>query len=172
MKISFGGKKFVFAFVLAGLVPPGLYAYVAEDLPHAGAISPEVLSGTCSPTKTKFKVSTSVQSTTSTSYVNVTDGQLKVKLAKRGCIIVAFTAEAKTAADDTMVVRALRDGTSCAPSSTFFASSGPDALPYADRAVNFVCSGVGPGAHRVRLQFESFSGGAVTLDYRTVVLQY
>jgi hypothetical protein len=86
------------------------------------------------------------------------------------CVVVMFSGEANTAANETLRVEAILDGaTHCQPDDNLLAKNQPDT---GDRAMNFVCASVSPGTHSVKIHFRSTSGGAVTLEYRTLVVMY
>jgi|GEM_PF-4625333 len=120
-------------------------------------------------------VSTDSRSTTSVVLVDVPESS--VRFVQGGtqarCVVVSFSAEAAAAPNDLMVVQAVLDGTIvCQPGSNFFVRSNATATDVAARTMNFVCAEVTPGAHKLKLQFRSRSGGVVQLGFRTLVVHY
>src|SRR4051812_37896803 len=85
---------------------------------------------TCPPLASKAVTADSGISTTSTTFVNVANTNIIFVQGgrKAGCVLVSFSAEAETDANEIMVVHALLDGvTSCAPDFIDFHASAADA---------------------------------------------
>jgi hypothetical protein len=130
---------------------------------------------TCPPLASKAVTADSGISTTSTGFVNVANSHINFVQGgtKAGCVLVLFSAEAETVANEIMVVQALLDDlTPCAPDTIDFVRSNATATSDAVRAMNFVCPGVAPGPHSIRMRYLSDGGGMVELSRRTMIVQY
>ena len=130
---------------------------------------------TCPPLASTAVTADSGINTTSTTFVNVDNTTINFVQggSKRGCVLVLFSAEAETEADEIMVVHALLDGvTPCSPDLIDFHASTADPPRDAVRTMNFVCHGVAPGSHSIRMQYLSDSGKNVYLSRRTTIVQY
>jgi hypothetical protein len=155
---------------------PAIAAYgLAVFLPATAAAAP-TLQTTCLLDAAAIKVSKTEQTTTD-GPVPVIDGSVSFVQGGKspGCVVVSFSAEAKADADTAMYITAtLDDGTICQPGDqNFFARSNATATDFADRAMNYVCTGVAPGAHRAKLMLDTdILGKAVTLGWRTLIVHY
>lgn len=140
------------------------------------AAAAPLASGACEPTKKKFKVSGADQSTTSPSYVNVSETGISFNQggSSPSCVIVSFSAEASAAANTVMTLRAVIDGVagSCTPTDTFFVFAGTTAEGLAAHAMNFICPNVSPGGHVASIQFHRSGGTSVRLLLRTTIVNY
>ena len=148
-------------------------ALAAAAMPSAQAAPTE--KAQCQVNHAAIMVSKAGHFTTSTGYVDVIESGVRFVQGgtKPGCIVVSFSAEAGAAANETMVVQPVLDGTTiCEPDSNFFVPSSASGTNAGARAMNYVCTDVTPGAHRLKMQFRSFSGGAVTLSYRTLIVHH
>src|SRR5690348_10182364 len=96
-------------------------------------------SGMCSPNSVIYKVSDGTQSTSSLGPVDVHGLSASINQGSTNCVLIAFTAQAFTAANDGLFVRAVIDGTVCPPGATLLVRNAPDIGSY---AMNFVCPGV------------------------------
>lgn len=127
--------------------------------------------GACSsPPKTKYIVSTLVDQTDSSTYVNIPEAQLGFVQggATASCVIVRFSAEVFAAGF--LRLRAFLDGTTAAfPIEVEFAVG--DQVGPSARSFEFVFPKVAPGNHVLRMQYRS-SGGIVTMWDHSTVLQY
>jgi hypothetical protein len=150
-------------------------AYViATIFPVAVAAAPALQAG-CSLNAAKVKVSKTEQTTTTGADATVIDGSIAFVQGGKSpnCIIVSLSGEAKADANTAMFVDALVDGALCEPTPSFFVRSNATATDFADRAMNYLCTGVAPGAHRTSLKFHTdINGNAVTLGWRTVIVHY
>ena len=157
---------------LTFLIAPALAALLSAVPPARAA---PVAKGICEVNHAAIMVSKAGHSTTSKGYVDVIESTARFVQGgtKPGCIVVAFSAEAGAAANETMVVQPVLDGTTnCQPENNFFVLSGASITHSAARAMNYVCTDVAPGVHRLRMQFRSFGGQTVTLSYRTLIVHH
>jgi hypothetical protein len=142
--------------------------------PQAAAPTAPVASGSCEPTKKKYKVSKTTQTTSSGTDVIVTDTNIVFSQggASPSCVIIFFSAEALTTVNNTvMVVGADIDNVfgSCEPTGTFFTQG---ITGYASHAMNFVCPSVAPGSHVARIKFHRTGPGNASIDFRTTIVNY
>lgn len=150
-------------FLLATSSHPGLAALLAR--------------GSCSPDTTKYIVSDLQTTTDSQSYIAVPETFISFTQGgtTASCVIVSFSGMAITFnAGNVMRVQPLLDAaTPCQPQESIF-DVGVGAGNVADRAMNFVCHNVSPGAHTIRMQFRSNSGtgNSVSLWNRTTIIQH
>jgi hypothetical protein len=131
-----------------------------------------VIASPCTTTATRVKVSKTAESTTSTTYVDLADMFLAFPQGGTvaSCVLVQFSSESKTAANETMRIEAILDGsTHCQPDDNVFASN--ETLRGV-RAMTYVCPSVAPGTHSVKIHYRSTGGTLVQLDYRTLVVMY
>jgi len=138
-------------------------------LPPVGAKATVLGKGACDINATRVLVSNTALSTTSTTFVNVTDSKLAFVQAKPGCVIVAFSAAALTQTGEKMRVQALLDKTVCAPSDHLLLGTNNEV---ASVAMNFLCPDVSAGRHTVQMQVRSNGGQSVVLDNRTTLLMF
>ncbi len=140
-----------------------------------GAEAAPIEKAQCQVNHAAIMVSKAGHSTTSNGYVDVIESGVWFVQGgtKPGCIIVSFSAEAGAAANETMVVQPVLDGTTvCEPGENFFVPSIASGSNAGARAMNYVCTDVAPGAHRLKMQFRSFGGATVTLSYRTLIVHH
>jgi hypothetical protein len=162
------------AFSIGAVTTTTATAQSHDKRSDSTAMAP-VVSGVCTTTATRTKVSKSPQSSTSTTFTDVADTQIAFPQggSSPSCVIVLFSAEAYAQANTTMEVEALLDGsTLCQPSDTYFVSSNATDTDFAAHAMNYMCPNVRPGLHNIRIQFKSSNASVVTLDYRTTIVQY
>ena len=148
--------------------------FIVVIFPATVAAAPALQAG-CSLNAAKVKVSKTEQATTTGDDAIVIDGSIAFVEggSSPNCIIVSLSGEGKADANTAMFVDATIDGALCEPTPSFFVRSNATATDFADRAMNFVCTGVTPGAHRAGLKFHTdIDGNAVTLGWRTVIVQY
>jgi len=126
-------------------------------------------SGACAPNSVIYKATDSTQSTSSVAAVDVHGLSASINQGSTDCVLISFTAQAITPANDGLFVQAVIDGNICPPGATLLVRNAPDIGSY---AMNYVCPGVAPGRHTVKMQFSSNNGGAVTLINRTMFVQY
>jgi hypothetical protein len=132
-------------------------------------------SSNCPPLASKVVTASDGLGTTLTSYVNVANTAINFVQggSKAGCVLVFFSAEAEAAANDIMVVHAMLDGvTPCSPDEIDFVTSNATVTVDAVRAMNFICPGVAPGSHVIRMQYRSDTGAGVYLTRRTIIVQF
>jgi len=127
------------------------------------------LAGACSPNAIRYKTVDVGQGVTSTTPITAPGMIVNFNTASSSsCIIILFSALAAAETNETMLVRALLDGSPCESQAVNFRLAGS----YESRAANFVCAAVGPGMHSARIQFWSSNGAQVFLARRTMILQY
>jgi hypothetical protein len=117
-------------------------------------------------------VSTTSQSTSSSTYVDVIDTRIRFTQggSSKSCVIVSFSAQADTPGA-VMQVRAVLDGNiECLPTDNSFVGGTGALGTFTSRAMNYVCENVAPGVHAVKMQFRSFGEGA--LWKRTMIVQH
>lgn len=129
------------------------------------------VSGICTSGASAYSVATTLQTTSSKSYRDVSGTGVPFTQGTAGCVEVSFTAEAATVPGELLLTRVLLDGNLCAPSGNIFASDSPSS-DLADHAMNYFCSNVAAGNHTVKVQFRSRFGSKVALDYRTTAVRY
>jgi len=128
-----------------------------------------VSSGMCNTNKTKFVVSETIHSTSSTLFVKVNDTVINFTSSVAGCMKVTFSAEASTANNESLGIRVLIDnGGFCRPADALFARS----AAVGAHAMTFFCEDVPAGAHTLKVEFRSNSGENVTLGFRTAEVSY
>jgi hypothetical protein len=148
-------------------------ALAVTAMPSAQAVPIE--KALCQVNHAAITVSKAGHSTTSNGYVDVIETGVRFIQGgtKPGCIVVSFSAEAGAAANETMVVQPVLDGTTiCEPGENFFVPSNTSVTHAGARAMNYVCRDVTPGVHRLKMQFRSFGGQIVTLSYRTLIVHH
>ena len=132
--------------------------------------------GQCAPNAVKYKFSTELQETTSTAFVTVDESVISFTVSSApggSCVIVTFAAEAGAEADSTMTVLAFLDGAACSPGAVFFVRSNAVETTEATRSMTFICHGVTPGYHVVRMKFKSSAEDKTQqLLFRTMTVQY
>jgi hypothetical protein len=163
---KFNGKALAVALAVVGVY--------AVAIPAPATAAP-TFQGRCQVNTASVKVSKTEQTTTTGANEPVIDSSIAFVQGgtRPGCVIVALSGEAKADPNTAMFVTAALDNVACDPTPNFFVRSNGTATDYADRAMNYVCSDVAAGAHRARLLFRTGIGGnAVTLGWRTVVVQY
>ena len=129
-----------------------------------------VYSGACTLSKVKFKTSDSLRSTTSTSWVNVPDMSISFTVNTTTCLKIEFSAQVKTAANESLQVRALLDGvTDLYPAITTFAQN---QTSWGSHAFNFGFTTVVAGSHTLKIQWGSGGGGSVSMTSRSLFVHY
>lgn len=111
--------------------------------------------------------------TTSTTWVNLTDGLISYSTRRAGCALVTLSG-ASSAGGDFLLVQALLDGTTvCAPSgninSQIFASGSTEDEAH---SMTYLCTNVAAGSHTLQMQYESYAGGSVTFSGHTLVVAH
>ena len=153
--------------VRATLAAIGLCFAVVSTTPVAAPAAP--VAGACETTGTKAKVSTTRQSTSSTTFVNVIETAIFFTQSRTGCVIISFSAEAGGNTNTLMFVSAVIDGFGCAPYNVAFVS--PQIDPTV-RTVNFLCPNIGTGNHQAKMLFRSGGPGGVWFYARTMIVHY
>jgi hypothetical protein len=139
----------------------------------AGAVAQDV-QGSCVVNRATFRAETTGGgSTSSTTFVNIPQAALNVTVggANPTCVIVVFTAQTQTTANENMLVRARIPGIGNGVPADF--SMGPGTGTTEARPAQFVFEDVPPGDYSVRMQFRSVvAGTTVTLTRPTVVVHH
>jgi hypothetical protein len=145
----------------------------AADFHHTGQpLAPGVSSGVCMTTAEGYSQSTTLQTTGSKAFTDVSGTSVSFTQGAAGCVEVSFSAEAATMPREILVTQVVLDGgTVCAPSDNLFASDSPSG-DLAAHAMNYICPSVTAGSHTVKVQFRSRFGAKVALDYRTTIVRY
>src|SRR6476620_581694 len=166
----FRSLRVMVSMALLASATPGLA--VSEHIPSSRAA---LVKGSCSPERMKITVATDFNTTTSKTFVRVTNSQISFTQGGTApsCVIVSFTSEASAAANEVMRMRVLLDSsTTCLPDDNIFVRSNATVTDLADRAMNFVCPDIAPGDHDVQVQYRSTNGGSVSLAFRTQIVNY
>ena len=137
-----------------------------------------VAQGVCPINTASVKVSKGSQGSNSATFADIVESGIRFTQGgtRAACIVVAFTAEAYAGAGGTILINAVLDGTTvCEPSGNYFLATvnTPGLVQPSSHAMNFVCTGVSPGSHTIKMQMASAGGCCqVTLYARTVVVHY
>jgi hypothetical protein len=179
-------RKWLLALVMAGalVVAGGSTLYAAGGGGDHGVVATGIASSQdvavrCAGKQTKqaYTNHDDQNGTTSTTFVNIPGATVPFTVSTRGgakCVSVLFTSMAfvPTGSSGLLMVRALLDGAVVGnPSETQFEAASPSGLAVS-HALNFTFSAVAPGAHRIRMQFRSFSGEAVFIHRGTTIVLY
>lgn len=145
----------------------------AADFHHTGQPNaPAISSGVCTTTAEAFSQSTTLQTTASKAFTDVSGTSVSFAQGAAGCVEVSFSSEAATMPREILVTQVVLDGsTVCMPSDNLFASDSPSG-DLAAHAMNYICPSVTGGSHSVKVQFRSRFGAKVALDYRTTIVRY
>ncbi|HEY2445604.1 MAG TPA: hypothetical protein VGI20_07705 [Rhizomicrobium sp.] len=148
---------------------------------HAAAANessfvPPASTGSCAFKKTEFSASTSEQSTTSTSFINLGDGgSVTFNQSRTGCVAGTFFGNAgNSTTGDNVHLQVVLDGTTaCAPLTTggyVFANSDVD---LSSHAVGFFCgSSIAAGSHTVQVQWAAGIGGEAEIFEHTLEVSH
>jgi hypothetical protein len=132
---------------------------VAQDVQPA---APQVTGDNCKLPRTDFTTSSTGQSTTSSTFIDMVDMQDTFTQGGRApaCVVVSFSSETIGSVNATMVIRALLDGTiSPSPAEiTVFQADAELGRGTGARTANFVFPSVAPGTHTVKIQFREIGG--------------
>ena len=136
----------------------------------SGAYATKITGQCTGTTVTEFVTSDSTDSTSSTDWVNLTDGTLNFKTAAAGCLIINFSGPVYDYAApgedyNQLHLRAVLDtNTLCVPPNYNDAVS-QDREPTSTKAISMirVCPNVGRGYHKVRVQYRSDNTEAVVI---------
>ena len=156
-------------------IATGVTAALALSIPTSSRAAP--IAGNCPLNAAIVKVGKGGQGTNSNSFSDVLDTGVRFTQggSRAACILISFTAEALAANGGTMQVNAVLDGSViCEPSGNYFlAATSQGLIQPSSYAMNFLCTGVLPGPHSVKMQFNSLGGSnTVTLYARTVAVHY
>jgi hypothetical protein len=146
-------------------------------VPPIDAAAPATrVTGSCSPSKVKYALSSRGTSTTSSDPVTIPDTAINFIQAKAGCVIVDFTAT--TRLDDpppgVIVIHPFlkESGGTIVPSAPQDAVLNFSTVDGDIRTVQFVFSAVAPGNYTLRMQMHSAGGGAIFVIGPNVVAHY
>ena len=123
-----------------------------------GAAAQDV-QGSCVVNRATYRAETNGGgSTSSTTFVNIPQTALDITVggAEPTCVIVVFTAQTQTTANENMLVRAVIPGLGAGVPADF--SMGPGTGTTEARPAQFVFEDVAPGDYTVRMQFRSVPG--------------
>jgi hypothetical protein len=130
--------------------------------------------GSCVVNRATFRAQTSGGgSTSSTAFVNIPQAALDVAVggANPTCVIVVFTAQTQTTANENMLVRGQIPGIGVGVPAEF--AMGPGTGTTEARPAQFVFENVPPGDYSVRMQFRSVvAGTTVTITRPTVIVHH
>jgi hypothetical protein len=129
--------------------------------------------GTCTVNRATFRASANCASTSSASFVNIPQTQLDFTVggAAETCVIVVFSAQTQTAADENMGVRAFITGLGSGEPADTFLGAGTGAVEA--RSTQFMFENVSPGDYSLRMQYRSgLAGSSVTICEPTVVIHH
>ncbi|MFL5238847.1 MAG: hypothetical protein ACJ8EL_14825 [Rhizomicrobium sp.] len=124
--------------------------------------------------KSEYLTATSAESTTSTNWVNVSDGgAITFTQSRTGCVAGTFSAiGGNESSGDSIRLQILLDGVACDPfvSNLSFAQSGVD---LSQHSISFLCGGnVAPGSHKIQVQYHSGAGGKADFFQRTLEVKH
>src|SRR6185437_7588037 len=164
------------ALLAASTLPAAAQNQPAAVAPLArpAAVTPGVVTSSCSPTKITYKVSRAQSQTSSTNWQTLPFAGVGFHQggASNSCVIISFSAEAQAASRDYILVQPILDSTTvCIPNENAFSTS-PEPTGLADRSMNFVCANVAPGNHTINMQWRTVNGGTATIFYRTLLVHY
>jgi hypothetical protein len=129
--------------------------------------------GSCTVNRATFRAETTGGgSTSSTTFVNMPQAALNITVggANPTCVIVVFTAQTQTTADENMLVRARIPGIGNGVPAEL--SMGPGTGTTEARPAQFVFDDVPPGDYTVRMQYLSVTGSTVTVTRPTLVVHH
>jgi hypothetical protein len=143
----------------------------SEELSGAG---PRAATASCVFSRTEFSTSDLVQSTTSSTFVNLGDGgSIVFKENVAGCVAGVFYGNVgNTVSGQSVHLQVQLDGVDCAPlvNDPVFANSDAD---FSSHAVGFICSaGVVPGTHKVQVQWNAGNGGEAEIFQHTLEVNH
>jgi hypothetical protein len=153
---------------LSGLAPPA-GAQTVQPMRHFAAAT----AVDCKrPRDTQIFASDASDQTSSTVWVNLTDGLVSFTSTRVGCVIATLSGTA-SANNEIMFVRAVLDGTTtCAPSSLNSQIFVGDEYIGTTHSMTWLCASVAVGAHALQMQYESYFGDAVTFSGHTLTVMH
>jgi hypothetical protein len=129
--------------------------------------------GTCTVNRATYRTSANCASTSSAAFANIPQTALDFTVggAAPTCVIVVFSAQTQTTADENMGVRAVITGLGSAQPADTFLGAGTGAVEA--RSTQFVFENVSPGDYTLRMQYRSGSDGSnVTICEPTSVIHH
>lgn len=148
-------------------------ARVAAALFVAGALMPAPAAAAttvnCSPTKVKATISDAFRSTTSTTFVRLTEagGRFIQGGSKASCVMVRFEGYVATDVDNVISISATIDGMPIGERQLAYASA-----VYQPRAWTFIVPSVAPGLHVIRFDFRTNNGKAASVTSTNTIIYY
>ena len=136
------------------------------------AFAQSSLTGDCAPTGLGYRSVLATASTTENmSYVDVpvTSRRFRQGGSQASCVVVTFSSQAYTSANEYLRVQAMVDGTVCTPDGSIFVFNHEFIASY---TMTYVCPSVAPGPHTAKMTFRSDGGTSVTLGARTMTVHY
>ena len=153
--INAGGKACVGVafFVLSTLMPAAAVAGVVK----------------CSPTQVKAVTSDTFRSTTSMSFVRLTEtgGKFIQGGSRASCVMVRFEGYVATDVDNVITISATIDGKPIGERQLAYA-----AVVYQPRAWTFIVPSVAPGEHVIRFNFRTNNGKAVSVTSTNTIIHF
>lgn len=146
---------------------------VGAALLLAGALMPAPAAAAtavnCMPAKVKAIVSDAFRSTTSTSFVRLTEtgGRFTQGGSKASCVMVRFEGYVATDVDNVLTISATIDGKPIGERQLAYA-----AVVYQPRAWTFIVPSVTPGVHAIRFNFRTNNGKAVSVSSTNTIIYY
>lgn len=130
-------------------------------------------------TVTDYVSSYAYDQTSSTAWVNITDGNLNFTTSATGCVMITFAGTGIAAADSpnvysALLVRTLLDGNNLcvpAPYDDVF-SEAVQPAPKIAGSITHICKNVTAGAHTLRVQFHSNGNGAVAIESHVLTVTH
>lgn len=124
---------------------------------------------TCSPTKVKAVTSDTFRSTTSTTFVRLTEtgGRFTQGGPKASCVMVRFEGYVATDVDNVLTISAKIDGQPIGERQLAYA-----AAVYQPRAWTFIVPSVTPGVHVIRFDFRTNNGKAVSVTSTNTIIHF
>ena len=159
---------------IAGVAFGAARGATRSGLPRAHqAVHPATsVTGACKAPKVSFTTNdvTSI-STASTSYVAIPGMSVSFNTTGTSCAVAKFSAYAfAQGAGQLEFVTATLDGRGSSPTESQFTAE--DGVLAAQHAVQFVWTGVGPGAHTVVVYFKSLTGNSVFVHRPSLVVDH
>ena len=152
-----GIKTFLCLTIFAGTAAFATPAVSASSIIDCGAVSNNIAA------------QTPAHSTTSTAFVNLTDGIINFNGGSGNCVIVTVSALVRAKYPQTLRVRATLDGdVGIQPAVDFYTSE----TAFDGKSATFYFHSVPSGDHILRIQIRSLNGGTVTMGKGVVTIFY
>jgi hypothetical protein len=158
-------KRIAF-FALAAVAASFL---IATEQP---ALAQSSLTGDCAPTGLGYRsVDASAATTAMFSYDDVpaTSRVFRQAGSQASCVVITFSSQAFTSANEYLRVQAMVDAAVCTPDESIFVFNQQFVASY---TMTYVCPSVAPGRHTAKMTFRTDGGSSVTLGNRTMTVRY